>query len=538
MLLHNANLKGFFTGKIYGGPLKSVCVPGLNCYSCPGAVGACPIGSLQSFLGALRFRFPYYVIGMLIFFGALLGRTVCGFLCPFGWLQELLNAVPLLRKTDRFALDKPLRCLKYVVLALLLTMPGFAFAADESSDAKKLSLSGHAEGFGDADLWISGTALDAVANITEDDMLLLRVDGVVRGEPVNAVLGIKEDGVYLAFPDAMEEKYFVSMDTLTDVFGDKADDYGVHITAGKVDVGEVLSDLEMEKLTESLGKYFSIIAGFVKEENTVTVSGDYELAGLGEMVTGEYVIFTPTKEDWSNLIKDLLTTLQSDEEMMQLLEKGITVTAKEEGTSPEETMQTIRDLIASGIENADTYAKFLSSLRFTLVKTGNGSIACVKAEMPDMFGVGYEGFGSIEDTRRDAIVMYDLSGAEVLALNTLTMSENGIMGKLTVDMLDAEVRYAVGDGSPYFSLYAGMGEEIGAQLTVADAETGVLAEAVYNSFDAETEEEQLAVIDLLVTDTDEQVELPDGDWTELKTEEEIKEAAQAVHDAVFANAAA
>ena len=30
-LLHNANLKGFFTGKIYQGPLKSVCVPGLNC---------------------------------------------------------------------------------------------------------------------------------------------------------------------------------------------------------------------------------------------------------------------------------------------------------------------------------------------------------------------------------------------------------------------------------------------------------------------------------------------------------------------------
>ena len=88
MLLHNANLKGFFTGKIYSGPLKSVCVPGLNCYSCPGAVGACPIGSLQSFLGALRFRFPYYVIGMLIFFGALLGRTVCGFLCPFGWLRS------------------------------------------------------------------------------------------------------------------------------------------------------------------------------------------------------------------------------------------------------------------------------------------------------------------------------------------------------------------------------------------------------------------------------------------------------------------
>ena len=57
-LLQNANLKGFFTGKIYQGPLKSVCVPGLNCYSCPGAVGACPIGSLQSFLSGLRIRIP------------------------------------------------------------------------------------------------------------------------------------------------------------------------------------------------------------------------------------------------------------------------------------------------------------------------------------------------------------------------------------------------------------------------------------------------------------------------------------------------
>ena len=124
-LLHNADFKGFFTGKLYSGPLKSVCVPGLNCYSCPGAVGACPIGSLQSFLGGLRFRFPYYVLGLLIFFGALLGRTVCGFLCPFGWLQELVHAIPVFKKTDRFALDKPLRTLKYGILALLLLLPLF-----------------------------------------------------------------------------------------------------------------------------------------------------------------------------------------------------------------------------------------------------------------------------------------------------------------------------------------------------------------------------------------------------------------------------
>ena len=45
-LLYNANLKGFIDGHIYSGNLKAVCVPGFNCYSCPGAIASCPLGSL------------------------------------------------------------------------------------------------------------------------------------------------------------------------------------------------------------------------------------------------------------------------------------------------------------------------------------------------------------------------------------------------------------------------------------------------------------------------------------------------------------
>ena len=120
-LVQNANFKGFFTGKIYKGDTKSVCVPGLNCYSCPGAVGACPIGSLQNFLSSRTFRFPYYVVGLLIFFGALLGRAVCGFLCPFGLIQELICRIPFpKKKIGAFPGDKQLRYLKYAILLIFV----------------------------------------------------------------------------------------------------------------------------------------------------------------------------------------------------------------------------------------------------------------------------------------------------------------------------------------------------------------------------------------------------------------------------------
>jgi len=117
-LVTNANLVGFFTGKIYKGKLKSICVPGLNCYSCPGAVGSCPIGSLQAVIGSSKYKFSYYIVGLMILFGVLLGRLVCGCLCPFGWFQELLHKIPSKKfSTKRF---KYLTYLKYIVLAMFV----------------------------------------------------------------------------------------------------------------------------------------------------------------------------------------------------------------------------------------------------------------------------------------------------------------------------------------------------------------------------------------------------------------------------------
>ena len=120
-LAQNAYLPGFLNGVIYQGKMKLLCVPGLNCYSCPGAFGACPLGSLQAALGK-RGRFPAYVLGTLVLFGVLLGRLVCAFLCPFGLLQDLLAKVPLPKIKLPRRLDRPLRYVKYVILVLLVVL--------------------------------------------------------------------------------------------------------------------------------------------------------------------------------------------------------------------------------------------------------------------------------------------------------------------------------------------------------------------------------------------------------------------------------
>lgn len=121
-LLTNSYITGFIHGRIYRGDLKNLCVPGLNCYSCPGALGSCPIGSLQAVIGSRDFKFTFYISGFLIFIGALMGRFVCGWLCPFGLIQDLLHRIPFVKKISTFRGDKLLRKFKYVVLAVFVIL--------------------------------------------------------------------------------------------------------------------------------------------------------------------------------------------------------------------------------------------------------------------------------------------------------------------------------------------------------------------------------------------------------------------------------
>lgn len=125
-LLFNANLKGFVTGNIYQGGTKKFCAPGINCYSCPGAIGACPLGSLQGAFSADHSTL-YYVGGILLLYSIFFGRMICGWLCPFGLIQELVHKIPT-PKLKKSPVTRLLSYLKYVILVFFVFIVPIMYA--------------------------------------------------------------------------------------------------------------------------------------------------------------------------------------------------------------------------------------------------------------------------------------------------------------------------------------------------------------------------------------------------------------------------
>ncbi len=115
----NPFVGNYLDGNIYQGKLKGVCLPVLNCYSCPAAATSCPLGSIQNMLAGQVARISFYVFGILVLAALTLGRWFCGWLCPFGLFQEILGRFAKVKRQIPVFLTR----IKYPVLALLLLLP-------------------------------------------------------------------------------------------------------------------------------------------------------------------------------------------------------------------------------------------------------------------------------------------------------------------------------------------------------------------------------------------------------------------------------
>lgn len=102
-------------------PRDKLCVPGLNCQYCPGAIAGCPLGTLQSLFAGGLMRVPFFMLASIILFALLLGRIICGWLCPFGLFFDLLYKIPG-PKFKKNSFTAKLCYLKYLIFAVTVVL--------------------------------------------------------------------------------------------------------------------------------------------------------------------------------------------------------------------------------------------------------------------------------------------------------------------------------------------------------------------------------------------------------------------------------
>jgi polyferredoxin len=113
-ILPNSYFPVFWKKAIYQGQLKGICAPLMNCFACPLATVHCPIGALQHFVAVSKI--PYYIIGYLSIIGLSVGRMACGWICPFGFFQDLIAKIKVKKRKLRF--PAYLAYLRYVFLVV------------------------------------------------------------------------------------------------------------------------------------------------------------------------------------------------------------------------------------------------------------------------------------------------------------------------------------------------------------------------------------------------------------------------------------
>ena len=406
-------------------------------------------------------------------------------------------------------------------------------AAADAPLRATVRVTGTASGLGEeADEFINGSSLVITIDGEEENRVLVGMEEVIRGSrPVNALIAVDETGVEFTLPGITEEIYRVDLATLQGWMEEYA---AMPLPGGSAELAS--AGFDDDGLREKLVAYEEILFGVADLSNTTETVRDYELAGLGETRHCRVILCCPTAEDWSRMLRSLLTTLQEDDELQELIVAQATGAYTDEmqaylGSREDfrEIMKTtIREGIASALEDVDSLAASLEGTSLEVAYDG-GRVYCLKLTTGAGECISYESFGTADTERVDALFLYGEEEPVMLAVNRLTKDAEGTDGQLRIPSIDLELSYAFGKNEtekPFFDLRCTT-NEMAASITLEQEEDGAVLTAKYDAPGSAVQ------IDAVITEEAEDLEMPEGLIVVLETEEDLEAAADKIEEDLY-----
>jgi len=122
LIILNSNLRGAET--------FAVCLPVMHCNACPLSWTICPIFRMSELIQYHQsiFTSDWLIIGIMLAACVVVGRFFCGWICPAGFVQDLLYKIP----SPKFEIPAFMQWLKYGFLTITVIIVSY-FAGKEVS---------------------------------------------------------------------------------------------------------------------------------------------------------------------------------------------------------------------------------------------------------------------------------------------------------------------------------------------------------------------------------------------------------------------
>ena len=287
--------------------------------------------------------------------------------------------------------------------------------------------------------------------------------------------------------------------------------------------GSHYSDQEAGTLSslDLLKKYVRILLGVLNADNTATTNSVYNLELLGTAEDCFVLRTQPSAEEWQRVLETVYNTALEDQEFAELLKKAsklsntVNSSLGSSDADGESIVADFREILTEALKNAESTAKMLSELSYEIAFKEK-RVHAVKLLDKEGLLAAYESTGTPAEERADAI-MFRSAGEDMHLVRFVSEMEGfktGLYIAPEIGLTAETASWKAENGETRFEWNLDFaGNRMG--LSLLDEEESALLSARLDSFLGNGE------INVLITDAEGEIVLPEGEVTEISSEEEF-----------------